>query len=259
MTSKSSILSGAKYGSLSQRLEFAEMLERAASQKREQDEDGFLAYFPDGKNADDFDREERVLITDDEVHQRRLEQLERETYQKVFEAAEKAGFEAGMQKMEERIKQVLPRVEAICQHLEELPALIFKNSEQLLVELSISLTRSLVKHELDIKPEGVIERVQEILTQMAEQENVTVFVPENVVEILRRTKAFQKIHFEADNQLDDGSLRVESAFGGVEYRLDEMLSDAEMALRSHLDERLALHKRHIEGTENGAEEASHGV
>ncbi|MBF0177614.1 MAG: hypothetical protein HQL63_12325 [Magnetococcales bacterium] len=179
-----------------------------------------------------------VVIPPEEVSLRRQENVERETFRKVFSAAEKAGLEMGRQQMEQELSLVLPRLENLLRGLEVLPARLYAEAEQLIVETAILLVREILGYELHVDPEGLVRRIGKALQHLDGQKEMTLCVaPEDAI-YLERVPSFKKLQIKADESISPGSFRLESSVGGVEHDLKLQLQEIETALRSHLRERL---------------------
>ncbi|MEO5364778.1 MAG: flagellar assembly protein FliH [Magnetococcus sp. WYHC-3] len=230
MSSRQPIVDGRDVGS---RVAFAATLEKRAEGSTE-----FVRYMPNGQLPRKAVVEKPPEISPEELHRRRLEKIERDTYQKVFAAAEEAGFAAGLQKMEQRIGLLLPQLEQVLRQLEDIPQRAFEDSERLLVETSLALTRQLLGHELTVQPEGIAQRVRRALKSVASRDRITVRVAPECAEILERLPGFHSVSIEADSEVPAGSVRLESAFGGLEDNLQEQLAAVEHAFREYFRERL---------------------
>ena len=177
-------------------------------------------------------------ISQEELNQRRQEQIEREIYQKVFKAAEKSGLEMGEQKMEREINRLLPQFETILRHLDTLPARIIADTERFLVETALLITRGLLGHELSVNPQGVEHRVKRILKHTVGRKDIVISVSPGNVELLQRLDRFKNLRIEADPELAPGSVRMQSDFGGIEDNLESQLQQVEEGIRHYLQDRL---------------------
>ncbi|NGZ29408.1 MAG: hypothetical protein G8345_21290, partial [Magnetococcales bacterium] len=190
----------------------------------------------------------------EEIHKRRLEKLERETYQKAFAAGEKAGLEMG----EQRMRIMLEEAQQFLMQLQDIPnqvmTEVFSYSEELLVETAILLVRELLGHELTVNPEGIVHRVRQVLHQVAGRTHLVLHLSPRDAKILSEMPEFPHLTIEADPEISDGSVRLETDFGGVENRLDLQLQSMETMIRDYLRGRLEM----IESQGVGEESAQDG-
>lgn len=177
-------------------------------------------------------------IPSEEIQRRRLEKLERETYQKAFAAGEKAGLEMG----EQRMRLMLEETQVFLEQLQALPnqlmTEIHVRSEALLVETAIMLVRELLGHELTVNPQGIVDRVHRVLQQAAGRSNLVLFLSHADAEVMAGLPEFPHLTLKADPTMPRGSVRLETDFGGVENRLDDQLKAMEAMLRDYLQGRL---------------------
>ncbi|MBF0143664.1 MAG: hypothetical protein HQL59_09450 [Magnetococcales bacterium] len=198
----------------------------------------FVRYMPNGRLPSKPQVVTIPEISPEEVQQRRQEALEREIYQKVFDAAEKAGMELGEEKLQREMDRLLPQVEGILRELDALPARVLAASERFLVESAILLVRELLAHELSVNPEGIAERVRRVMAKAVDRQEMVVRLSPGNAELLRVIEGFQSLRIEADANVPPGSVLLVTDFGGVEEDLGEQLRMVEDALREQLRQRL---------------------
>ncbi|MBF0163373.1 MAG: hypothetical protein HQM01_02515 [Magnetococcales bacterium] len=198
----------------------------------------FLRLRPDGRLPVVVPPKKEPEISAEELHARRLEQMEREVWQRVFAAAEAAGLKAGEERVEREIHAMLPRLEGVLSNLEQLHERILAGAERYLVETTLVLIRDLIATELTIKPEIVAERVKRILKRASGRKGIVIRVSPGNARILERIRAFGNLNIEADPTLTSGAVHLESDFGGLEDNLEIQLKEVELAMREYLQERL---------------------
>lgn len=91
-----------------------------------------------------------------------VETIEREAYEKGFEAGEKAGFALGEQKALVLIEQL----ETIIRELTSLKETLAKELEPQIVELVFSIAQKVIRKELTTNPEVIIAMTKEALTRL---------------------------------------------------------------------------------------------
>ncbi|MBF0179667.1 MAG: hypothetical protein HQM03_06540 [Magnetococcales bacterium] len=200
--------------------------------------DHFLGFRPDGRLPELTPPKKEPEISPEELHQRRLEQIEREVYQKVFAAAESAGLKLGEEKMEREIQKILPQLHGTLATLEQLHTRIFAASERFLVETTLVLIKELLAYELTIHPEEIAVRVKRLLTRAAGRREIVIRLSPGNARILSRLEGFSNLRIEADESLSPGAVRLESDFGGLEDNLENQLREVEQSMRAFLAERL---------------------
>lgn len=196
-------------------------------------------FFPYLSNGQLFEEEEEEKpqapeIDYDELNRRKLEQLERDTYQKAFQAGEQAGLEMG----EEKINLVLARLEGVIDGLDNRPQEIFNASEAFMVETSLVLLKKLFKHELTVNPEGILQRVRAILKEAGDRDAMALRLNPDDAAYVSRLGEFKKIEVVPDQNVNPGSVALETAFGSINDDLYRQLGDVEESLRGYLASRL---------------------
>ncbi|MBF0183510.1 MAG: hypothetical protein HQM06_03845 [Magnetococcales bacterium] len=200
--------------------------------------EAFVPLLPNGRvpELDKGDKPPELSV--DELHLRRLETIERETYQKAFAAGEEAGLALGEQTMEREMARLLPQFESVLRQLDGLPKRVFASAESFLVETAIMLTRELVAHELSINPQEISHRVNRLLEQAAGRRDMVIYVAPDSAALLQQIPGLAKLRIEGDATVGLGSVRLVSDFGGMEDNLERQLADMEAGLRSFLQDRL---------------------
>ncbi|MBF0621074.1 MAG: hypothetical protein HQL54_04030 [Magnetococcales bacterium] len=198
---------------------------------------GFRPYNADGSLIKRKKKEPEQDVSDDEMHKRRLEQIERQVYQKVFKEAEQAGLEAGMHKMEQTINTLLPRLDQMTRQLDRLPRRIFELSEQFMVEMAITLVKELLQHELTVNTDSLVARVNTLLNEAEDRDEIVLHVPPEEAEVLARLPNFQKLKIVAEQAMEPGTVRLQTDFGGVEENIASQLVAVEEGLRAFFTER----------------------
>lgn len=198
----------------------------------------FIRFKPDGTLVSVTREVKAPPISEEEIQTRRMEQMEREVYQKAFAEGEKTGLEIGQEKMEQQIRALIPQFDNVLRSLDNLPWRIFAASEQFFVETLLSLNRELLAHELSLNPEGVTERIRRIVERSTGRRNITLRVSPGIADILNDIGAFETLEILADETVMPGSVVMESDFGGMEDHLEARLREMETAFRKQLQERL---------------------
>lgn len=161
-----------------------------------------------------------------------LHALEREAYEKGFEAGKKEGMEAGRKRMEELIR----RFSLLVGELEEIRKDFYTQKETELVELVIAVARKVIHKEISTDRGTIQEMVRTALDRLAEGGPITVRVnPDDYQYLTSRGGDFietlkeKGIDIEPDPSIDMGCI-VEGACGEVDGRVEEALRRLEKAM-----------------------------
>ncbi len=233
----SEIIKAESGGATCLRVGLQELLNAPLSGKREQ----FLRFCADGRLPVVVPPKKEPEISAEELQQRRLEEMEREVYQRVFAAAESAGLKAGEEKMEREIQRLVPQLEGVLANLSTLHVRVLAASERYLVETALVLIKELLAYELTIHPEELTARIKRILSRASGRKEIVVHLSPGNAQLLARLNLLPNLHIEADENLSAGSVRLESDFGGMEDNLESQLKEVELSMRDYLQERLDGH------------------
>lgn len=199
--------------------------------------DQFILYQSNGRLPERERAPKPPEIPLEELHRRRLEQIERETYQRAFEAGEQAGLDMGRQKME----IPLARLEHLVRQLDGLPSRILAqvaaSSEHLMVEMALALTHTLLGYELEVNPEAIVARVRQVVAQARGRDALVLRLTPRDAEALDELPEFQHIRIESDSTLAPGTIRLETDFGGIEDHLAEQVQKIDESIRDYLHSR----------------------
>ncbi|ABK42798.1 hypothetical protein Mmc1_0271 [Magnetococcus marinus MC-1] len=198
----------------------------------------FVGYLPNGKLPSLKVKEPEPIIDEVEAETRRDEALERELYQRVFAAAEQAGMEAGLRKMEEEMAARVPRLEGIIRDLDGLPQRVFAASEQFMVESCILLLQELLAHEVSVNVESLKARIHRLMREVATRDRMGIHLNPKDVELLGASASFEGLEIIGDPMVPQGTARLESNFGGIEDDISDRLAHMQNGIRAFLEERL---------------------
>lgn len=92
----------------------------------------------------------------------RLEEMEREAYEKGFESGQKAGFEMG----EQKAMLLIQRLEKIIADFAELRDRELKEIEKQVLQLSLTLAKRIILKEISLNPDILAHIVKEALMRL---------------------------------------------------------------------------------------------
>jgi flagellar assembly protein FliH len=163
----------------------------------------------------------------------RVASVERDAYQKGFEAGRNSGYEMAEKKLEAILGRFAQSLDQLATTRQE----IVSETNRDLVRLAIEIARKLVGREIKIDEEIVITLVQVALKRVNEKASVTVFLnPEDLVVVQAQLKASPQLFSERDltlkvkEDLKRGDCLLESSFGNVDGRLSEQFNRVEHGL-----------------------------
>lgn len=161
---------------------------------------------------------------------RRLEEIEREAYERGFNAGQSAGFEIGQQ----NALLLIQRLEKALADLANLRQKELKELEQQVIELSFTIAKKVVMKELSINPDIVTDIVREALTRLQKTGQVIIKIHPSLNEIFQKNKpqllnTYPDIVFELDSKLSLYGTQVigpeESVIIDIEEQFNNILED----------------------------------
>ncbi len=169
-------------------------------------------------------------ISDELFKSLRLEEIEREAYEKGFEAGQKAGFEMG----EQKALLLIQRLENIITDIIELRQRELKNLEKQVFQLSLAFAKRIILKEISLNPDILTNIVKEALMRLQRTGQIIIKIHPSLNEIFIKNKASllgisPDIVFELD---------AKSPLFGAEIIGPEeiIMTDAEEQFRNILDE-----------------------
>lgn len=165
----------------------------------------------------------------------RLEAIEREAYERGFEAGEKAGFEFGRQKAE----VLFSGLAGIIEELGAMKHSLHAACETEMVELAMAIARKVVQRELEVKSDTVIDIVRAALGAVAAAGEVMIKVnPKDLEtmqahksEITRRAGGARGLVIEGDESIGRGGCIIETNYGEVDATIPALIAEVEEKLR----------------------------
>jgi flagellar assembly protein FliH len=158
------------------------------------------------------------------------EMIEREAYEKGFEAGEKAGFSIG----EQKALVLLEKFDAIVRELLSLKEKLIKELEPQILELAVSIARKIILRELTAKPEEMVEMTKEALTRLSRTGQISISINPSLYDLFMMHKP-ELLNVHPDLVFDiDPSL---SQYGSVVIGpAEEIVTDVDEQLKNLIRE-----------------------
>ncbi|HRV08079.1 MAG TPA: FliH/SctL family protein [Acidobacteriota bacterium] len=164
-----------------------------------------------------------------------LEQVEREAFQKGFEAGRSSGLEVA----QKRLDAVLGRFTHSLAELDRARSELIRKTQEDLVRLSVEIARKLVHREIQVDPDIITGLVQAALGRLKDAARVTVTLnPEDYEWIVQRLEkepellGEREVELKASRDLERGDCIVECPFGMIDARISEQFKRIEQGLLS---------------------------
>lgn len=161
--------------------------------------------------------------------------VEREAFQKGFEA----GRNSGLEMAEKKVEAILGRFSDSLVLLGQTRNEVVRATQQDLVHLAVEIARKLVHRELTLDPEIVITLVRVAVERLSANAPVTVYLnPDDLKVIERRLQEApdllgeRELVLKSKRELRRGDCRLESPYGNVDATITEQFRQIENGLLS---------------------------
>jgi flagellar assembly protein FliH len=161
--------------------------------------------------------------------------VEREAFQKGFEA----GRTSGLEMAEKKVEAILGRFTESLQKLAAARAELVRATQQDLVRLAVEIARKLVHRELTVDPEIIVTLVRVALDRLSSKAPVVVYLnPEDLQLVESQLQQNPGLFGERDlvlkarADLRRGDCQLESPYGNVDASISEQFKQIEDGLLS---------------------------
>jgi|UniRef100_A0A7C3YZC6 flagellar assembly protein FliH len=145
----------------------------------------------------------------------RAQEIERQAYEQGFHQGLNDGQEVGRRALEEVVK----RLQSLVTSLEQDRETLFRQREDVLLEMVLLVAKKLVCRELSLHPESIRQIIEEGFRQVSQQEGMKVLVSPPDFEVLRQENLDSwppGVELRADGTISPGGFRLETALGEVD-------------------------------------------
>ncbi len=159
-----------------------------------------------------------------------IEEIEREAYEKGFEAGEKAGFAMG----EKKAMVLLERIDNLLNELLVIKNKILKETEPQIIELAVEIAKKIIMKELSLDHKIIINMIREAITKIERIGRITIKINPSLNEMINKYKKdFMDIHpdinFEIDPSCSSSGVVVISSS-------QEVVTDIDIQIKNLIEE-----------------------
>lgn len=166
--------------------------------------------------------------------ERKAEALEKEAYERGYAQGEKDGFEYGRK----NILIVNEHLERVLNGLQDIPGRVCQEYREWLISACIAMTRHLLRAELRMNNEAIVNLVNAVMDDAEEAHSLTLFLNPADMETLKKHTDFERLTqrkgtswtFKPDSRLERGGCRLESELQVLDASVETRLG----LLDSHL-------------------------
>ncbi|GBD39468.1 hypothetical protein HRbin37_01750 [bacterium HR37] len=184
------------------------------------------------EEQDKYPEEQNTVFSKDN-----LESIEKDAYQRGFEAGEKAGFAVG----EQKAKVLIEKLEKALKEVANLRERTLKELEPEILELSISIAKKILNAELKLAPEHIVELCKNALKKIERGGQIVIKVNPVLYELfMKHRPEIFSIHsdvtIDIDNTIADFSSIVVGPYEDIIIDIDEQLRNLVREMISRRDE-----------------------
>ena len=185
-----------------------------------------------GATGDKEPSAQDILLT----AERKAQEVEEQAYRIGYEQGQKDGFEVGQRSM----AIVKEHLEELFQGLQGSSETVLSQYRDWLIGMCLSISRHIVRRELATDPDQLMQLIDTLLREAAEEHTLTVNVHPDDLDLLEKHLDFKALaersgrtfFLKADGQLERGGCRVESDIQLLDASLEKQFSFIEQAIRN---------------------------
>ncbi|MGQ9687334.1 MAG: FliH/SctL family protein [Desulfobaccales bacterium] len=171
-----------------------------------------------GDPADEDSPSEEKKLSPEEVlaaAHLKAQEIEQQAYEEGFRQGQQDGQEVGRRALDEVVKRLQDLVTGLAQERESL----FRQRENLLVELVLAICEKLLAQELSLHPEAIRRLIEEGFRHLGHQEGLKVVISPPDYDILRQQNLDSwppEVELRVDSSITPGGFRLETCLGEID-------------------------------------------
>lgn len=168
-----------------------------------------------------------------------VDEIKEAAFQKGFLEGKKVGFESGSKKAD----SVIVSLNAALGQLENIRKEIYREIEEEVVQLALSVARKIVCHEVNTSRKTVACVAREALNQVDNPAKIKIklnpddlqFIDDIRSQLSRFLRNVDHIRFEADESIQSGGCLIETDRGDIDARIEKQFQALEESFQSHFN------------------------
>lgn len=232
--------------------EVKEMLDRAREQAGRIEEEGKSAAFRElQQSREQIAMEMEKLKTDSEQEIERgkfeaekmikeaelkVSEIEHEAYKKGYEAGREEGYKEG----QAEVMRLIDRLGTVVSTAVDIRDEIIRNSEKLMTEMILMISRKVIKDEIVERREVVINNIKESIKRVKDRDRIDIRVnfadldmtTAHKDELIKMMESLKKVNIYEDSRVERGGCIIETDVGAVDARISTQLDAIEEAIRN---------------------------
>lgn len=163
----------------------------------------------------------------------RKEEIEKQAYEQGFSSGKAIGLEEGKSKYNEALSKIGNSINSLLNVKNEL----IREYEPEIIKLAISIAEKIVKREVTIKSDHIVEIVSSLVNQLKDKSKVIIKLSPEDFEDLKNSEKLGKLKYISTNfeiiedpTLSKGDVMVDTSFGVIDASINSQLKRIEEEL-----------------------------
>jgi flagellar assembly protein FliH len=166
-----------------------------------------------------------------------VDEIKEAAFQKGFLEGKRVGYESGSKKA----NSVIASLNATLGQLENIRKESYREIEEEVARLALSIARKVVCHEVNTSRKTVACLAREALSQVDNPAKIKIklspddlqFIDDTRSQLSRFLRHVDHIHFEADESIQSGGCLIETDRGDIDARIEKQFQALEESFQSH--------------------------
>ena len=173
----------------------------------------------------------------------RLRQAAENEKKKAFDSGLAQGLEKGKQAVVDELEKAILRLRHAYMDIEKYRKQLYLNAEADTVDLAVAVAQKVIGQEISIDRKIVLNVVKGALEKVIDHEKVKIRINPSdletvktaLFEFLPLVENLENIHFESDAAVTEGGCIVETNFGNIDARIENMLDQINEGFAAELE------------------------
>jgi flagellar assembly protein FliH len=154
------------------------------------------------------------------------EEIEKHAYQQGYSSGKAIGIEEGKREYSQALTKLENSIEKIITLKQE----ILREYEPEIIKLAISIAEKILKREVRVNSEHIVEIVKSIVNTLKDKSKITVNLSTDDYSVLKNSEKLNELKYISSNfeivekpELQKGDVLVDTAFGTIDATIDSQL------------------------------------
>lgn len=180
-----------------------------------------------------------------EQTRQKSEELFNQSHEEGMKAGYNAGYEVGLKQVQEDFTNQIRSVDIIAKTAFNVKKEIIVSAEQEILQLSVVIAEKLLRHQLEVNPELILNIVKAAINELKDKEEVKIVVNPSVTnclyefsdELKQSINGLKKIKIIEDKTVPSEGVIIESLESRIDARLDSQITEITKRIMKEAAER----------------------